>query len=195
MRLVVRSTLDLGSMRVGDSVAVQGACLTVAAPPSGQEFCADVSFETLDRSTLGHVRAGTRVHLERALPLGGRLDGHLVQGHIDATASVVSLDRRGPAWELALRLPSELAPFVVEKGSVAIDGVSLTVNACSPGALTVAIVPHTGSKTLLTELRPGQLVNVETDILGKYVVNALRLAGGTKGGLTREALAKNGFHR
>jgi len=159
-------------LAIGESVAVNGACLTVAAGAEGG-FSADVSPETLSRTTLGALRAGNRVNLERALRPTDRLGGHLVLGHVDATTTVVAVTKETSFWRLRFALPRGLAAEVAEKGSVAVDGVSLTVAAVGDGWFDVAIVPVTLAATTLAERRAGDRVNLETDVLAKYVRRAL----------------------
>jgi riboflavin synthase len=167
-RLEVAAPWLAGELQVGESVAVSGCCLTVAeATPGG--FAADLVPETLRRTALGRLAAGARVNLERPLPMGGRLGGHLVQGHVDGIATV--LDRRpaGDSEEVRVELPAELERYLVEKGSVAVDGVSLTVAAVGPGWFAVALVPHTLEVTTLGDRRPGDQVQLEVDVIAKYV--------------------------
>ncbi len=161
----------------GESIAVNGACLTVATPRGGG-FVADLSRETLRRTTLGSLGRGAKVNVERALRLGERVGGHLVTGHVDATARVLDLRREGDYRVMRCELPLALAREVVEKGSVAVDGVSLTVAAVQAGWFEVALVPTTLSATTLGERRPGDLVNLETDVLAKYVHRAIAGGGG-----------------
>ncbi len=167
-------TCELGGepLRPGESVAVNGACLTVARLTPGG-FAADLSPETLARTTLGRLRAGQRVNFERALQVGDRLGGHLVQGHVDATARVVATNPVGEFVTLRVALPAALAPEVAGKGSIAVDGVSLTVAAVGAGWFEVALVPATLAGTTLGSRRPGDEVNLETDVLAKYVRRAL----------------------
>lgn len=188
-------------IRLGDSIAVSGACLTVTRHEA-TTLSFDVSRETLQRTALGALTAGSKVHLERAMILGGRLDGHLVQGHVDGLARLVTRDRVGPGWELTYELPDALLPFVVEKGSIALDGVSLTIAKLVGPRITVAVVPLTGQATLLADTPLGAAVNVETDILGKYVHRLLGFAalpgahavhGEGARGVTLGLLADNGF--
>lgn len=156
----------------GDSIAVNGVCLTVTATGDG-EFTADVMAETLTRSTLGTLAPGDPVNLERPTRLGGRLGGHLVQGHVDGTAAVVSRTP-GENWEtVAFTLPAALARYVVEKGSITVDGVSLTVASVADGRFTVGLIPTTLQLTTLGRRRPGDHVNLEVDIVGKYVERLL----------------------
>lgn len=161
----------------GESVAVSGVCLTAVPAAAGGVLRFDVSAETLDRSTLGALRPGDVVNLERALSLGARLGGHVVQGHVDATSPVTRLDREGGFWRLGVRLDAAWARYVVEKGSIALDGISLTVAALDGEGLEVAVIPETWGATTLCRRRPGDLVNVEVDLLAKYVERLLGVAG------------------
>jgi riboflavin synthase len=167
-RLEVEAPWLAGRLRLGESVAVNGCCLTVAAATAAG-FAADLVAETLRRTALGGLAAGARVNLERPLALGGRLGGHLVQGHVDGVAKV--LDRRpvGAGEEVRIELPPELERYVVEKGSIAVDGVSLTVAGLGPGWFAVALVPHTLEVTTLGRRRPGDPVQLEVDVVAKYV--------------------------
>lgn len=159
-------------LQPGESVAVDGTCLTVAGLTAGG-FVADLSPETLARTTLGRVRPGQRVNLERALRVSDRLGGHLVQGHVDATARVLAAQPAGEFVTLRIALPAGLAPEVAGKGSIAVDGVSLTVAAVGDGWFEVALVPATLDGTTLGGRRAGDEVNLETDVLAKYVRRAL----------------------
>lgn len=197
---------DLADIKLGDSIAIGGPCLTVVehAP---RRLTFDVSPETLRRSSLGAWRAGQRVNLERALRLGDRLDGHLVQGHVDGVGRLVARTRAADGYELSIELEADLLPYVVAKGSVALDGVSLTIAWLEGARIGVAVVPHTAAKTTLGDLPVGATLNVETDILGRYVARLLAFgrgdasavpgagAGGAAkpGGLTLDALARGGF--
>jgi len=178
-RLAVGCSLPGEPLERGESVAVQGACLTVAQPIAGG-FEADLSSETLARTTLGALRVGARVNLERALRLSDRLGGHLVLGHVDATAHVVSAQLGREFGTIRFGLPAALAPEVAEKGSIAVDGVSLTVSRLGAGWFEVALIPTTLAGTTLAALRPGDLVNLETDVLAKY---ARRAVGGERAGI------------
>jgi riboflavin synthase len=167
-RLEVEAPWPAGTLAAGDSVAVDGCCLTVAAAtPTG--FAADLVAETLRRTALGRLAAGDRVNLERPLALGGRLGGHLVQGHVDGVARVLERQAAGEARELRVELPEALARYVVEKGSIAVDGVSLTVAGVGQGWFAVALVPHTLATTTLGERGPGDPVHLEVDLVAKYV--------------------------
>jgi riboflavin synthase len=167
-RLEVEASWLAGQLGLGESVAVNGCCLTVAEPtPAG--FAADLVAETLRRTALGGLEAGDRVNLERPLPLGGRLGGHLVQGHVDGVATVLNRTAVGEGEEVRIELPADLERYVVEKGSIAVDGVSLTVAATGPGWFAVALVPHTLEVTTLGERHPGDPVQLEVDMVAKYI--------------------------
>lgn len=171
-RISVTGSLAGEPLQIGESIAVEGACLTVTRVLDGG-FAADVSPETLARTTLGSLRRGTRVNLERALRPADRLGGHLVLGHVDATTTVVAIRPEGAFRRLRFALPAGLAAEVADKGSVAVDGVSLTVAAVGEGWFDVAVIPATLEATTLASLRAGKRVNVETDVLAKYVRRAL----------------------
>jgi riboflavin synthase len=180
----------------GESVAVNGACLTVTR--FGREwFEAGISAETLARTTLGALQAGDRVHLERALRLGDRLGGHLVSGHVDAVGRVISCSELGEAVRAVYEVPPGVAPFVAPKGSIAVDGTSLTVNGVEGARFDVVLVPFTRGRTLLDGRAPGSAVNIEVDILAKYVARLLGrpavVAETVSNGVTLELLAKEGF--
>lgn len=155
-------------VHIGDSVAVNGGCLTITAE-SGGRFEFEAVRETLERTSLGDLRVGSRVNLERALRADSRLDGHIVQGHVDGTGRVRGLERHGEDVRLAIECDPELAECLVEKGSVAIDGVSLTVVGVAHDGFDVALIPHTLAVTTLGALVKGDRVNLEVDVLGKYV--------------------------
>jgi riboflavin synthase len=167
-RLQVEAPWLAGQLDPGESVAVNGCCLTVAEATAAG-FAADLVAETLRRTALGGLAAGTRVNLERPVAVGGRLGGHLVQGHVDGVAKVLDRKPVGEGEEVRIELPSALERYVVEKGSIAVDGVSLTVAGIGPGWLTVALVPHTLEVTTLGDRRPGDPVQLEVDVLAKYV--------------------------
>jgi len=191
-RLVVMTALPLETVAIGDSVAVNGACLTVVTKGGGA-LAFDVSPETLSRTALGGLSPGSRVNLERALRVGDRLGGHLVTGHIDCVATVAARREESGNIIFSFSLPPENSRYVIAKGSVAIDGISLTVNSVSGSGFTVNVIPHTAAMTTLRYRKPGDPVNVETDIIGRYVE---RLLGGTAaagGGVTLQSLLENGF--
>jgi riboflavin synthase len=167
-RLEVEAPWLAGRLELGESVAVNGCCLTVAQATAAG-FAADLHAETLRRTALGGLAAGDGVNLERPMTLGGRLGGHLVQGHVDGVARVLERVPVGDGEEVRVELPADLARYVVEKGSVAVDGVSLTVAGVGPGWFAVALVPHTLEVTTLGRRRPRDLVQLEVDVVAKYV--------------------------
>jgi riboflavin synthase len=169
---------DFGTLILGESIAVNGACLTVISFTQNR-FDADCSKETAERTNLGRLALGSSVHLERALKVGDRLGGHLVSGHVDAIAPLLESHQQGEAYELSFELPSALYPYLAEKGSVTLDGVSLTVNRVNPERFSVMVVPHTLRSTHLGSLRRGDGVNLEVDILSRYVVHAARVTSGS----------------
>ncbi len=189
-RLVVRAELA-ADVSIGQSVSVNGACLTVVEAGRGT-VAFDVLRETLDRSNLADAGPGTHVNLERALSPRGRFDGHIVQGHVDAAARILSVGRAGPDREIWIEIPGAVARYLVSKGSVAVDGISLTVAALEEERFSVRIIPHTWEATALPDRRPGDRVNLEADILAKYVE---RLLGGrgASGEVTWETLRRAGF--
>ncbi len=177
----------------GESVAVDGCCLTVESR-RGDGFEVFASPETISRSTLRARRAGNAVNLERSLTLGDRLGGHLVTGHVDAVGTIERLTPLGASWDLAVRFPAEIAPWVVEKGSIAIDGVSLTTFEVTGSTLRVALIPETVERTTLRGRRAGDEVNLEGDLIGKYVERQLALReGGAASPVTEELLQRAGF--
>ena len=174
MRLSIRTAMDLSDVRPGDSIAVDGCCLTAVTCDS-HSFVADVSHETLTCTTLGvQAKEGNTVNLERALRLGDRMGGHWVQGHVDGVGHLKRRESVGDAENLYFELPAGLDQTLVEKGSVTVDGVSLTVNGVGPNSFHVTMIPHTATVTTLGAKRAGDPVNIETDIIGKYVANQLR---------------------
>ncbi len=186
-----------GELKGGESVAVSGVCTTVTEC-DGASFAVELTGETMNVSRFSFVTAGERVNLERALPANGRLDGHLVAGHVDGTALVMSLRRGRHAAELWLNLPPELARYVVRKGSLCVDGVSLTVAAVEGNACSAAVIPETLARTTLGTLAAGKRVNVETDLIARYVeklmgLEAPRDSSEASGTLTREKLAQMGW--
>ena len=173
VRLTVRGPLATSDARLGDSIAVSGVCLTVADLPGDGTFTADVMPESLRRTTLGGVRAGDAVNLERAVRADARLGGHVVQGHVDGVGTIVSRTA-GPRWDdVVVRLSADLARYVAEKGSVAVSGVSLTVTDVGPDTFGVSLIPTTLEATTLGALGPGSTVNLEVDVIAKYVERLL----------------------
>jgi riboflavin synthase len=165
--------LDLSDATVGESVAVNGVCLTVTFLRYG-EFDVDVSAETLARTTLGHLEAGSPVNLERALRLSDRLGGHMMTGHVDGIGEVAECNRRGDYMGLQVRAPEGLLPYITEKGSIAVDGVSLTVNGVEGSNFACQIIPHTLKSTMLGDYRPGSRVNLEVDLVARYLARLAR---------------------
>lgn len=185
--LVVSTTL--GPLSLGESVAVDGVCLTVTRFDAGS-FSADCSAETLAHTTLGALAPGARVHLERALLPTTRLGGHLVSGHVDGKATLTAVEPIGDARKLTIRVPPELSRFVAKKGSVALDGVSLTINGVEHDHFDVMIIPHTADKTKLVTKRPGDALNVEVDLLARYVARLLEPSGDER---LRAAMSRAGY--
>jgi riboflavin synthase len=172
-RLAIETRLPVAEMRDGESVAVDGVCLTVTRR-SGNVFEAEAVAETLSRTTLGGLRVGDAVHLERSLAVGDRLGGHLVQGHVDAVAKVIALRRRGHDVRLEVGLPKPLRGLVALKGSIALLGVSLTVSGVTSRSFEIALIPETLARTKLGTLRPGNGVNVEADLIARYLEALMR---------------------
>ena len=195
-RLFVKPDTPWTDLEAGESIAVNGACLTFEKE-SGGSLVFFVMKETLDRTNLGGLAVGARVNLERALSLGSRLGGHLVSGHVDAAAKVVSFGRTGDDYELRMEMPSDLRMFFVPKGSVCVNGVSLTLTDVDDETFAVRLIPTTRRETNLDGLKPGDLVNIETDLIGKYVCEQLRHLDGTAGQggrkLTMADLTEAGF--
>ena len=185
----------LDDLKVGDSVAVNGVCLT-ATQVDGGGFTADVMHETLDRSSLARLAPGDKVNLERAMAAGGRFGGHIVSGHIDATGTITDRRRDDNAVWYTVSAPAALLRYVVEKGSIAIDGISLTVAAVEADRFSVSVIPHTAAVTVLGGKRPGDPVNLEADLIGKYVEKLLRPAQAPparRSALSLEFLSEHGF--
>ena len=185
----------LDDLKVGDSVAVNGVCLT-ATQVDGGGFTADVMHETLDRSSLARLAPGDKVNLERAMAAGGRFGGHIVSGHIDATGTITDRRRDDNAVWYTVSAPGALLRYVVEKGSIAIDGISLTVAEITERDFSVSVIPHTAAVTVLGGKRPGDPVNLEADLIGKYVEKLLRPAQAPparRSALSLEFLAEHGF--
>jgi riboflavin synthase len=197
--LTIEANLVLAGTQIGDSIAINGVDLTATSLDS-HAFAADASLETLARSTLGNLSAGSRVNLERALAVGERLGGHMVQGHVDGTGRLRSTTREGNAYRVRFEFPDELGRYIAMKGSIAIDGISLTVAALGPDWFEVVIIPHTWTHTTVGALRAGDRVNLEGDVLAKYVERLLEAtragpqpAGASSGRITVEYLAERGF--
>ena len=187
--LEVSTGLPLAEVRAGDSLSVSGACLTVTEKRTGR-FLADVSAETMERTTFRFLKGGSRVNLERAMAATGRLDGHLVYGHVDDIGTVREIRPVGDSRVFHISADLSIMRYVVFKGAVAVDGVSLTVSAVHPGGFEATLIPFTLDRTTFGGVRPGDRVNVETDIVGKYV---LRFLERNDPGISREFLKKHGF--
>lgn len=188
--LSVLAPFDLSEDKIGDSIAVNGICLT-ATNIKGNLFCADVSQETLSRTSLSGLGTGSAVNLERALKAGGRFGGHIVTGHIDGTGRLIKKETRGESVYLEISAKEDILRLIVEKGSVAIDGISLTVNSVQKNSFSLNIIPHTLEITTLGNIRTGDEVNIETDIIGKYVEKLT--TGKTKEGVNMNLLEDCGF--
>ena len=171
-RIVIAAKTVTESTNHGDSIAVNGVCLT-ALDIHDDSFAADVSRETLQRSTLGSLKPGTPVNLERAVTPATRLGGHMVQGHVDARGEFVSVENHGESWTLRIAYPAEIARYLVFKGSVAVEGISLTIANLTDDYFEIAIIPKTWEVTNLSQLKPGDGVNLEVDVIGKYVERLL----------------------
>ena len=161
---------DLG---IGSSIAVNGVCLTVRSL-TADSFSAELSHETLDRTTLRSIRVGSLLNLERPMRADSRFGGHIVQGHVDGVGRIRSFDRLGDSWDLEVEAPEASSRYIVEKGSIAVDGISLTVAALRPGGFSIAIIPHTLENTNLQAARPDDTVNIEYDVVAKYVESLLK---------------------
>lgn len=190
--LKIRADKVLGGTVEGDSIAVNGLCLTATSIENGS-FTADVMPESLRRSSLAALKKGDSVNLERALSLSSRLGGHIVTGHIDGVGTIVKYKNEGNAVWITISAPESIMHYIVEKGSIAIDGVSLTVAAVGADWFKVSIIPHTGAKTILLQKREGDRVNLENDIIGKYIEKLCAPSTKAGGGITAEFLAENGF--
>ncbi len=177
-------------LAIGDSVAVNGCCLTAVAL-HGESFTCHAGTETIRRTTVEGWSTGRQVNIERALRVGDRLGGHFVQGHVDCVGRCVQRERQGETWIFGFTIPAGYHPFLVEKGSVAIDGISLTVTYTRNDNFGVAVIPHTFDHTTLALTGPGDFVNIETDILAKYVHRAT--GGGDDTGISMDTLAEHGF--
>ena len=192
IQIAVECNLVQDEIKHGESIAVDGVCLTVAGSIS-RGFTVDVSPESLKRTTLGAKKAGQKVNLERALRLTDRLGGHMVTGHIDGIAIIKTIEHKGDFIQYSFTAPENILKYIIERGSVAIDGISLTVNQCVSQGFNVMIIPHTFSHTTLVFSKPGDHLNVENDVIGKYVEKFLRKDNNKNHGITREFLEKFNF--
>ena len=187
-RITISAERIFDDLKIGDSVSVNGMCAT-AAEISGNTFIADIMAESMRRTNLGDLKKGSRVNLERAMQLNGRFGGHIVSGHIDGTGVIISQRREDNAVWLTVGAPENIMRYIIEKGSVAIDGVSLTVASVYSDAFAVSLIPHTAGETTLLSKRTGEKVNLECDIVGKYIE---RFTPGQRG-ITLDFLKENGF--
>jgi len=197
VRIRIEARTVTGGTHEGDSIAVNGVCLT-ALEVNRDSFAADGSRETLQRSTLGSLRAGSVVNLERAVTPATRLGGHIVQGHVDGRGRFLSAEEHGGSWTIRFAFPPELARYLVFKGSISVEGISLTVAVLSEEHFEIAVIPKTWAATNLSHLRPGDAVNLEVDIIAKYVERILTVGAQQTGatqssGLTLEKLADLGY--
>ena len=192
LRLAIDAGLLAPPMELGASLAVDGVCLTIVAAVAGRAEV-DVGPETLARTTLGAAQPGRAVNLERALRVGDRLSGHLVQGHVDGVGRVAEARARGEAWDVRIAMPPPLQRYVIEKGSICVDGISLTVNELTADGFSVSLIPHSRTKTTLASRGAGDAVNLEVDLIGKYVERLLGPRAEPSPGLSLATLKENGF--
>jgi riboflavin synthase len=186
----IRTSIEPGGISQGDSVSVDGVCLTATKVQQGV-FYADASLETLNATTLREKKAGTRVNLERALSAAGRFGGHIVMGHVDGLGTLTDIRKAGDSWRLEVEISPEISQYIVRKGSVAIDGLSLTVNEQRHNIFTVNIIPYTASKTTIGDKKLRDKVNIETDIIGRYIQSFL--VREKKQGVDLEFLFEHGY--
>lgn len=184
--------LDLSDVKLGDSIAVSGVCLTVTHF-TNSSFHADVSAETIQRTKLGQLNAGSQVNLEKACMPNSRLGGHIVSGHVDGIGVVEQVYANANAFDYWIVAPSELAKYIAEKGSITVDGISLTVNEISGSRFRLTIIPHTTERTTIADWQVGAKVNLEVDVIARYLERLMSADGQKSGGVTMELLAKSGF--
>jgi riboflavin synthase len=196
MRLRIHTgKLSLDDVALGDSICTNGVCLTVIELP-GDGYWADVSVESLNFTTLGELKIGSEVNLEKALTPQSRLGGHIVSGHVDGVGEVVSLTEDARSIRVVLRAPDQLARYIAHKGSICVDGTSLTVNAVNGAEFELNIIPQTMSETVFGQYRPGSRVNLEVDVIARYLERLIQgdaAASATAGSLSMDTLAENGF--
>lgn len=205
--ITIRADKVMEDLKLGDSVAMNGVCLT-AASISGHSYSVDVMHETLNRTNLGELKGGSRVNLERAMQANGRFGGHIVAGHVDGTGRIRSMRKDDNAVWITVDTSSEVLKYIIDKGSITIDGISLTVARVDNRSFSVSVIPHTGVNTTLLEKKAGDTVNLENDMVGKYVEKLLACgvsygggaadsaqenAAGSSSGITMEFLMENGF--
>ena len=192
-----RLTLNVGKLpfdqvEMGESISINGACMTVVAFDDSS-FSVDVSKESLARTTLGQLKVGSPVNLERALRLSDRLGGHLVSGHVDGVGEIIQRTQEGRSWKFGVRVPHELSRYIAHKGSVTVDGVSLTVNAVEGDQFNLQIIPHTLQETIFSEYQIGSEVNIEVDLIARYLERLIQRDNPSSPGLTMEQIIKAGF--
>jgi riboflavin synthase len=195
VRLTILASFDLSECRIGESISVNGVCLSVTGLKQ-QAFTADVSGETLSRSTLSLLKLDETVNLERAMRISDRIGGHLVSGHVDGIGKIRKKDQKGNSWRLEIEIDPALSKYTIEKGSVAVDGISLTINRCNQGGFEVNIIPQTAGETNILNKKIGDPVNIETDMIGKYVEKILQRGGDRKPDTSRldmDFLNQHGF--
>lgn len=196
VKLTIQAHIVLSDVHIGDSIAVNGVCLTVVSF-TRSTFTADVMPETVRRTALAHLHSGTKVNLERALSVHSRLGGHIVSGHVDGLGEIVSMEQDDNALLVQIKVDMQLAKYIIEKGSVTIDGISLTVVECAGDSFAVSLIPHTAAVTTLGYKTIGDFVNIENDIIGKYVERLLFFEKTEpqkpKGKITLDFLTKHGF--
>lgn len=183
--------LDLNDVKLGDSIAVNGVCLTVVEMAS-RSLQFDVSQETLQRTSLGQLKTGSEANLEKALAVGDRLGGHMVSGHVDGLGEVISKTASARSWQYKIKAPAELERYIAEKGSITIDGVSLTVNGVFDGGFDINIIPHTLEETIIKHYQTGTKVNLEVDLIARYLERLLPQTGST---ISRDFLTQQGYIR
>ena len=188
--------MDMSDVKLGDSIAMNGVCLT-AIELTDSAYCADVSGETLDKTSLASLQSGSQVNLEKALTPSTRLGGHLVSGHVDGLGQIVARSEQARSIQFVIKAPTELAKYIAMKGSITVDGVSLTVNKVDGAQFELNIVPHTLSETIMSVYQPGHQVNLEVDLIARYLERLLlgEAAADTTSGISQTLLAEHGFIR
>lgn len=192
MVLTIKAKTIMSDLKLGDSVSTNGVCLTVTEKGSDY-YKADVMHETMNRSSLGKLKPGSHVNLERAMSAEGRFGGHIVSGHIDGTGSITSIKKDDNAVWYTIAAPENIMRYIIEKGSIAIDGISLTVAKVTDKDFSVSIIPHTIKETTLGEKRVGDIVNLENDLIGKYVEKLITISPKKSGNIDKEFLLRNGY--
>jgi riboflavin synthase len=192
-RLVLETDkLDMSDVKIGDSIAVSGCCLTVVEM-SGSSFAADVSNETLRCTSLGALKPGSRVNLEKAMMATDRFGGHIVSGHVDGVGTLSFSSQEGQSVKLIFKVPDDLSKYIAAKGSICIDGTSLTVNEVTASSFSINVIPHTQEETIIGEYSVGRVVNLEVDLVARYLERLLTGAKDSSGGITQDYLEEHGF--